>query len=47
MQVSVLKSKLHQARITDANLEYVGSITIDTQTKEFRKGSSLKGRSGE
>lgn len=31
MQISILKSKLHQARITDANLEYVGSITIDTQ----------------
>ena len=26
---SVLKSKIHQAIVTEANLEYVGSITID------------------
>lgn len=25
----VLRSKIHKARVTDANLEYVGSITID------------------
>lgn len=25
----LLKSKLHRARITEANLDYVGSITID------------------
>ena len=24
-----LRSKLHQARVTEANLEYVGSVTID------------------
>ena len=30
MQVSMLRSKLHHARITDADIEYVGSITIDT-----------------
>ncbi|MDR3329378.1 MAG: aspartate 1-decarboxylase [Prevotellaceae bacterium] len=29
MQVEVLKSKLHQVTITEANLYYVGSITID------------------
>jgi len=25
----VLKSKIHRATVTDANLEYIGSITID------------------
>lgn len=25
----VLRSKIHKARVTEANLEYVGSITID------------------
>jgi aspartate 1-decarboxylase len=29
MFIEVLKSKIHQARVTDANLHYVGSITID------------------
>lgn len=29
MQIEVLKSKIHRAIITEANLNYVGSITID------------------
>ncbi len=29
MQRYMLKSKLHRARVTDANLHYEGSITID------------------
>ena len=29
MMVEMLKSKIHCARVTDANLDYVGSITID------------------
>jgi aspartate 1-decarboxylase len=29
MFVEVLKSKIHQVRVTEANLHYVGSITID------------------
>jgi aspartate 1-decarboxylase len=29
MLIEVLKSKIHQASITGANLHYVGSITID------------------
>jgi aspartate 1-decarboxylase len=29
MQIEVLKSKIHQVTITEANLYYVGSITID------------------
>ncbi|HZX45833.1 MAG TPA: aspartate 1-decarboxylase [Clostridia bacterium] len=29
MHITVLKSKLHRAVVTDADLNYVGSITID------------------
>ena len=29
MEIEVLKSKIHRAMITEANLNYVGSITID------------------
>ena len=29
MQIEVLKSKIHCAHVTEANLNYMGSITID------------------
>ncbi len=29
MQIQVLKSKIHRVKITEANLHYIGSITID------------------
>jgi len=29
MHIQVLKSKIHRAVVTEANLEYIGSITID------------------
>ncbi len=29
MQVQIVKSKIHRARVTQAELHYVGSITID------------------
>ncbi|MCD8186875.1 MAG: aspartate 1-decarboxylase [Rikenellaceae bacterium] len=29
MQIEVMKSKIHRVRVTQANLDYVGSITID------------------
>lgn len=29
MQIQILKSKIHRAVVTEANLNYVGSITID------------------
>jgi len=29
MKIEVLKAKLHRATVTDSNLEYEGSITID------------------
>lgn len=34
MQVSMLKSKIHRAVITQAELDYVGSITIDENLME-------------
>ena len=35
MQRRMMKSKIHRARITDANLHYVGSITLDTRLMEL------------
>lgn len=29
MRIEVLKSKIHRARVTEAELHYVGSITLD------------------
>ena len=29
MNISILKSKVHRATITEANLHYVGSLTLD------------------
>ena len=29
MKIKLLKSKIHRAKVTDANLEYEGSIAID------------------
>lgn len=29
MQIEILKSKVHRATITEANLDYVGSLTLD------------------
>jgi len=34
MLVSMLRAKLHHARVTDADINYVGSITIDTEILE-------------
>lgn len=34
MQISMLKSKIHRAVITQAELNYVGSITIDEELME-------------
>ena len=31
MQRRMMKSKVHRATVTDANLHYVGSITLDTE----------------
>jgi aspartate 1-decarboxylase len=29
MIIPILKSKIHRARVTEANIDYIGSITID------------------
>ncbi len=34
MQISVLKSKIHRATVTQAELNYIGSITIDSDLME-------------
>ena len=34
MLIEVLKSKIHRVSVTDANLNYVGSITIDEALME-------------
>ncbi len=34
MQIEMLFSKIHRATVTDANLNYVGSITIDEELLE-------------
>ncbi len=34
MNIEVLKSKIHRVSVTQANLEYIGSITIDEELME-------------
>ena len=34
MNIEILKSKIHRATVTEANLNYVGSITIDEALME-------------
>ena len=31
MDITLLKAKIHRARVTQADLDYVGSVTIDTK----------------
>ncbi|HOK38378.1 MAG: aspartate 1-decarboxylase [Bacteroidales bacterium] len=38
MFIEVVKSKIHKVRVTEANLQYVGSITID---EELMKASNI------
>ena len=53
MQIEVLKSKLHNVIVTEANLFYVGSITIDETLMqaanliENEKVQILNGNNGE
>lgn len=39
MTITMLYSKIHRATVTDANLNYVGSITIDS---DILKASNMK-----
>lgn len=34
MQIQVLKSKIHRVKVTQAELHYVGSVTIDEELME-------------
>jgi len=34
MEIQILKSKIHRARVTQAELHYVGSITLDATLME-------------
>lgn len=34
MQIEVLKSKIHRVKVTGADLDYIGSITIDRDLME-------------
>ncbi|MEG1441440.1 MAG: aspartate 1-decarboxylase, partial [Oscillospiraceae bacterium] len=34
MQIEMMNSKIHRAIVTDANLNYIGSITIDEDWME-------------
>ena len=52
MKIELMSSKIHRATVTDANLNYVGSITIDSDLSEAgglfedQKGASLTGHTG-
>ncbi len=53
MQIEILKSKIHRVTVTEANLNYVGSITIDeglmdaANLIEFEKVSVVDINNGE
>ena len=53
MIIEVLKSKIHRATVTEANLSYIGSITIDEDLMdaanliEFEKVHVLNNNNGE
>ena len=53
MQIEILKSKIHRVTVTEANLNYVGSITIDADLMdaanliEFEKVSIVNINNGE
>ena len=34
MKIELLKSKIHRATVTDANLDYIGSLTLDPMLME-------------
>ena len=45
MQLKIFKSKIHRATVTEANLNYVGSITIDEDLMEsanFYEGEQVQ-----
>jgi aspartate 1-decarboxylase len=42
MRIHMLKSKLHQARVTEADVQYEGSLGIDTELMEAVSLSSFE-----
>jgi aspartate 1-decarboxylase len=53
MLINILKSKIHRVSVTDANLNYIGSITIDEDLMdaaniiEYEKVSIVNNNNGE
>lgn len=53
MTIEVLKSKIHRVSVTDANLNYIGSITIDEDLMdaanliEYEKVAVVNNNNGE
>jgi aspartate 1-decarboxylase len=53
MQIEILKSKIHRVEVTEANVNYIGSITIDedlmkaAQLLEYEKVHVLNVSNGE
>ena len=53
MQIEILKSKIHRVTVVEANLNYVGSITIDQDLMdaanliEYEKVSVVNNNNGE
>jgi len=53
MQIEILKSKIHRVTVTEANLNYIGSITIDEDLMdaanliEFEKATVVNIHNGE
>ena len=53
MQIEILKSKIHRVTVTEANLNYIGSITIDEELMdaanliEFEKVTVVNINNGE
>ena len=42
MFIEVLKSKIHRVTVTDADLNYIGSITIDRTLMEVEEAKRCK-----
>ena len=42
MQIEVFKSKIHRAKVTQAELHYVGSITLDESLMEASNIMKMK-----
>ena len=53
IQIEILKSKIHRATVTDSNLQYIGSLTIDEDLMdaadliEYEKVNVLNTNNGE